>query len=358
MTRILGIETSCDETAAAVVEDGRIVCSNIIASQHGLHAKFRGVVPEIASRAHLEKILPVIDQAIEGADTTLHEVDAIAVGNRPGLVGSLIVGVGAAKALAWSLGLPLIGVDHLRAHLWAANLYHVDQPPTTAVAYPALGLVVSGGHTSLYEISAATEMALLGKTLDDAVGEAYDKAAVILDIPYPGGPNLDQLAQTGDPCAYDLPRSMLHRDSLDFSFSGLKTALLYTVRGTPRGRGRAAHFERSAADLSETQRADLAASFQEAAIDTLIRKIERALDQRDVAGRTIQSLVIGGGVSANSFLRQRMKELGQCRRLPVFLPPMPFCLDNAAMIAGLAYHQLQNGNVSDLSLPVIATTGR
>ncbi len=359
MTRILGIETSCDETGASIVEDGRRVLSNVVASQHDLHARFRGVVPEIASRAHLERLGPVIDESLERAGVELRAVDAIAVGNRPGLIGSLIVGVSAAKALAWALDKPLVGVDHVRAHLWAANLYETvdDTPPPPAVGYPALGLVVSGGHTSLYEMAGPTKLRVIGRTIDDAVGEAYDKAAVILDLPYPGGPNLDKLAGTGDGRAYGFPRSMLGAESLDFSFSGLKTAVLYAVRGRPVGRGGEAHFERSANDLTEEERRDLAASFQAAAVDALIRKIDRAIDQREAGGETTKSLVIGGGVSANSLLRERVKEFGERRGIAVFVPAMRYCLDNAAMIAGLAHEQLQRGDVADLSLRAVARGG-
>jgi N6-L-threonylcarbamoyladenine synthase len=231
---ILGIETSCDETAAAVVRRGRpghgaTVLSNIIASQNELHAEYKGVVPEIASRAHAERILPIVREALSQAGVSLRDIDAIAVGNKPGLIGSLLVGVAAAKALAWSLRIPIIGVDHVRAHLYAGCL---DAPLPD---FPALGLVVSGGHTSLYHCPSITQATRLGSTIDDAVGEAYDKAATILGLPFPGGPNLDRLAQRGDASRSPtrFPISRLGRDSLDFSFSGLKTALLYAVRGVP-----------------------------------------------------------------------------------------------------------------------------
>jgi len=356
VTLILGIETSCDETAAAVVEDGRVVRSNIIASQHDLHRRYHGVVPEIASRAHLERITPVIDEALQQAGIGFDQLDAIAVGNRSGLIGSLIVGVSAAKVLAWAGGKPLIGIDHVRAHLYAASLQIRNQKSEIRnPQYPALGLVVSGGHTSLYALASPTQLQRLGRTLDDAVGEAYDKAAVILQLGYPGGPALDQLAQQGDPRAYALPRSLLGKESLDFSYSGLKTALLYTVRGQPTGRGKQANFQRSADDLSDSQRADLAASFQAAAIDTLIIKLERAIDHMTRSGQPPQAMIVGGGVSANSLLRRRAVELGKKRNLHVCLPAMPFCLDNAAMIGGLANHELQAGNVDDLSLSAIAT---
>ncbi|MBI1369278.1 MAG: tRNA (adenosine(37)-N6)-threonylcarbamoyltransferase complex transferase subunit TsaD [Planctomycetes bacterium] len=342
---ILGIESSCDETAASVVRDGVTVLSNVIASQHDLHAKFGGVVPEIASRAHIERILPVINEALDKAGVTLNDLTAVAVGNRPGLIGSLLVGVSAAKALAWSLGKPLVAVDHVEAHLYAAAL---DSDP---IAYPALGLVVSGGHTSLYLLRDAMHIEVLGRTIDDAVGEAYDKVAAILDLGFPGGPIVDKLARTGDANAIDFPRSLLDRESLDFSFSGMKTAVLYKVRGHPVGRGRAATFERSAADLTDTQKADIAASFQRAAVDVLIRKLERAITQHP----DIRSIVIGGGVSANSRLRAESLAFGEKNKLPVRLPRMAFCIDNAAMIAGLGHEHHRAGRFADLNLEAAAT---
>jgi len=364
MTTILGLESSCDETAAAVVEGGRRVLSNVIASQHDLHKRYRGVVPEIASRAHLEKLTPVVREAMDQACVRLEQLDAIAVGNRPGLIGSLVVGVSAAKALAWSLGVPLVGVDHVRAHLHAAWLVDASAGETAAEpemteptpACPHLGLVVSGGHTNLYRIDGPGQLERIGRTIDDAIGEAYDKAGVILGLGYPGGPAIDRLAATGDPKAVDLPRSMLKPGSLDFSFSGLKTALLYAVRGHPVGKGANASFERSEADLTDSQRADLAASFQAAAVDAVVRKLTRAIKQ--LHGRDVQpsTLIVGGGVSANSHLRQRLGALGQRYGLAVHLPAMDHCVDNAAMIAGLAHVQLAKDGGDGLGLAAIATT--
>ena len=372
MPLILGLETSCDETAAAVVRDGRVVLSNVVATQHDLHVRYAGVVPEIASRAHLERLMPVVIAAMEQADCGFADLDAIAVGNRPGLVGSLIVGVAAAKALAWSLDLPLIGVDHVRAHLHAAQLTTpsnaADDTPAQSKTLnqkspiapaPALGLVVSGGHTNLYRIDRDTQITRLGSTIDDAIGEAYDKAGVILDAGYPGGPAVDRLAQSGDPHAPDVPRlpvSLLGRDSLDFSFSGLKTALLYAVRGQPEGRGKAATFSRDASDLTQQQRADLAAAFQHAAVDAVIRKLERATRHLEQQGQRPESLILGGGVSANSHLRQRVGDFGSRHGLSVHLPAMAFCVDNAAMIAGYADVLLRDGATSPLDLPVVATS--
>lgn len=360
MTLILGLETSCDETAASVVRDGRFVLSNVVATQHDLHERYRGVVPEIASRAHLQNINPVVHESLAQAGVTLHDLDAVAVGHRPGLIGSLLVGVSAAKTLAWAADKPLIGVDHVKAHLHAATM--IASPPGTTpnpnedpgpLAFPALGLVVSGGHSSIYAMQSPTDLTLIGSTIDDAVGEAYDKAAVILNVGYPGGPKLDKLAQQGNSTAHKLPRSMLSKDSLDFSFSGLKTAVLYTVRGHPKGRGAAAQFERSIDDLPETQIADIAASFQAAAVDAVIAKLKRAIQHMTAQGSAPQSLVIGGGVSANSLLRTRATELGQQENLPVRIPAFAYCLDNAAMIAGLAHTHYQAGTFATLDLPAI-----
>lgn len=357
MPLILGLETSCDETAAAVVEDGRVVRSNVVSTQHELHQRFGGVVPEIASRAHLEKLLPVVEQAVSDAGIMLKDLDAIAVGNRPGLIGSLVVGASAGKALAWSLGLPLIGVDHVLAHLYAPKLLAPTSAiPQAPVDYPAIGLVVSGGHTSLYRIGSVGSVTLLGKTIDDAVGEAYDKAAVMLKAGYPGGPKLDALAQTGNAEAHQLPRPLLGPQSLDFSFSGLKTALLYAVRGTPVGRGANARFERGAEDLTPQALADFAASFQLAVVDTLAIKIKRAHKQLSADGCQAKSLIIGGGVSANSLLRTRLQALAEKLGLVLHLPEMALCVDNAAMIAGLGHERFTQSDYDDLSLPVIATT--
>ena len=386
---ILGLETSCDETAAAVVAEGTRVLSNVVSSQHELHEQYRGVVPEIASRAHLQRLLPVVDQAVRRAGVAWADLDAVAVGNRPGLIGSLIVGVAAAKALAWSLSRPLIGIDHVQAHLHAAFLEDRAQgsglrvqgeerrgqgsglgvqgeepqadrttgnstlspePRTLNPLFPALGLVVSGGHTSLYLIPSPGQLQRVGRTIDDAVGEAYDKAAVILGLPYPGGPHLDRLAAAGDPSRFDLPRSPLGPDSLDFSFSGLKTALLYAVRGHPTGRGPHAAFPRSERDLTDADRRDLAAAFQHAAMDAVATKLRRAVDRFRP-----HQVILGGGVSANSLLRARCRQLQHDTGIPVLTPALPFCLDNAAMIAGQAHHRLAAGDTDPLDLPALAT---
>lgn len=340
---ILGLESSCDETAAAVVAGGEEVLSNVIATQHELHQEYAGVVPEIASRAHLERILPVIRQAMDEASMELRDLDAIAVGNRPGLIGSLLVAVSAAKALAWSLGKPLIGIDHVHAHLYAGTMQGGP------IEYPALGLVVSGGHTSLYLVGGPLQVNLIGRTIDDAVGEAYDKAAAILEVGYPGGPCIDRMAQSGDDQAFELPVSTLDRGSLDFSFSGLKTALLYAVRGKPIGRGAEARFERDASGLSERQKADFAASFQKAAINAVMLKVKRALSRHRV-----NAVLVGGGVSANTRLRSALAELAREHRLDLRLPALEYCLDNAAMIAGLAAERYRAGQADNLTLTASA----
>ena len=336
---ILGIESSCDETAAAVVAHGTQVLSNVVATQHELHRVYSGVVPEIASRAHLERIVPVIREAMRLARVTYEDLDAIAVGNRPGLIGSLLVGVSAAKSLAWSIGLPIIGIDHIIAHLHAGLL------DAESVAYPAIGLVASGGHTSLFFVRGLLDVELLGKTIDDAVGEAFDKAATILGLGYPGGPQLDQLAQTGNDKAHDFPIALIGPDSLDLSFSGLKTSLLYAVRGQPVRQGHEHRFPRDASSLTDAQRADFAASFQRAAVTAVIRKLNRALDRNDV-----KSLLVGGGVSANSRLRSELSNLATRRDLDLRIPKPEYCLDNAAMIAGLAAEKYTNNDFDDWTL--------
>ena len=338
---VLGIESSCDETAAAIVRDGRDVLSSVVASQYEIHAEYGGVVPELASRAHAERITGTIQQAIEQAGVTLDEVDAVAVGHRPGLIGALLVGVASAKALSWSLRVPLVGVDHIRAHLWAGML---DSEADPAEIYPALGLVVSGGHSSIFRLHGPNDHTLLGSTIDDAIGEAYDKAASILGLGHPGGPALDRLAS--DPAAddrvVDLPISRLGKDSLDFSFSGLKTALLYAVRGVP---GKGGVFPRSENELSEARRRDLAASFQRAACRAVILKLGRANEYGP-----FRTLLVGGGVSSNSRLRRDLQTWADTNAIRLVLPEMRYCVDNAAMIAGLAFDRLQRGEVDGLDL--------
>ena len=342
-TTILGIESTCDETAASVVVDGFDVRSNVVATQVELHAKYRGVVPEIACRAHIENILPVIREAMDKAGMPvesggLAKLDAVAVAHRPGLVGSLLIGVTAAKTLAWALAKPLVGIDHVHAHLYSVALESNLQPQM-----PAAGLVCSGGHTALYAVRDWLDVELIGSTIDDAVGEAYDKVAAILGLGYPGGPILDHLAAEGDAQAVRFPRTLLRRDSLDFSFSGLKTAVLYHVRGVPR-RGENVRAPERDAVLSENDLRNIAAGFQQACIDVIVEKLKRAV--RRIGAK---SVIIGGGVSANRGLRAALSTFA----VPVYFPPMRYCTDNAAMSAGLAHLYLGAGRVSQLDLDAI-----
>lgn len=330
---ILGIETSCDETAAAVVADGSVILSSIAASQNELHGRFGGVVPEIASRAHVERILPVVAEAIEKAQIHPDQIDAVAVANQPGLSIALMVGVTAAKALAWAWQKPLIAVNHVHAHLQAAIL---DQD---SIDLPAVALVVSGGHTLLYDVESALDLRLLGSTIDDAAGEAFDKVASILRLPYPGGPSIEKIAQEGNPLAIDFPRSLMEKNSLDFSFSGVKTAVLYYCQGQDmKGENRVEK-------MSRQEIADIAASFQAAVIDVLVEKTRRAVDK--MKARTV---LMGGGVAANGVLRKEMERFCQSRALGLKVAPKPLCTDNAAMTASLAYPKYQAGLFADLSL--------
>src|SRR5256885_1651720 len=278
MTYFLGIESSCDETAAAVFTDEPRILANVSASQTDLHARFGGVVPEVAARAHLQRLLPVIDESLRTADVTLDQIGCVAVHNTPGLVGALLVGVSAAKMLALALEVPLIAVNHVHAHLYACRL------AAGRDIFPCVGLVVSGGHTALFHCRTALEFELIGATRDDAAGEAFDKVAAILGLGFPGGPAVDREAATGDPRAHRFPRSMLDEDSLDFSFSGLKTAVLYAVQGQDRSQ--------PVPPPTGQARADLAASFQQAVVDVLVRKAQRALRQTG-----LKRLAVGGGVS-------------------------------------------------------------
>jgi len=337
---VLGIETSCDETAAAVVADGVEVRSNIVASQFDLHAKYGGVVPEIASRAHIERLDAVIEEALSAAKCQADDIEVIAVTNRPGLVGALLIGVTAAKTLAWAWGKPLVAVDHIRAHAYSPAL-GLAQPP-----WPAVGLIVSGGHTSLYTIESPTAIHLLGATTDDAAGEAFDKVASILGLGFPGGPEIDRAAKGGDPQTIDFPRTMLGPDSLDFSFSGIKTAVLYHVHGPGQTSG-------GLEKLSRRDIADIAASFQHAVVDVLVRKTMLA-----VARTGLPTVVLGGGVAANSALRTALA--GACleRRLAFHAAPFAYCTDNAAMIAGLGYHLFRAGQRAGLDLDAYAMPER
>ena len=361
-TRILGIETSCDETACALVVDGRDVLASAVASQVDLHARYGGVVPEIASRAHIEAMGEVIDAALRAAGVDRRAIDAVAVTHEPGLIGSLLIGLMAAKTLAWVFGKPLIPVNHILAHAYAAAL------DDELIDYPAAALICSGGHTALYHCQSPTDLELLGSTIDDAAGEAFDKVASILQLGYPGGPVIDRVARDGDPAVVDLPRSMMKGDSLDFSFSGLKTAVLYHVNGLPGGRTegkrrkagvqarRAASQPNAGKGIEQftpQEVADLAASFQAAVVDVLIAKLGRAAERIGA-----KNLVIGGGVSANSALRAAAESLAAKLGCRLRLPKMAYTVDNAAMVAGLGYHLLQAGQTAGLDLQAHATVRR
>jgi N6-L-threonylcarbamoyladenine synthase len=322
---ILGIETSCDETSAAVVVDGHDVRANIVSSQVDLHAKYGGVVPEIASRAHIERVAPIVEEALAAARCGYGDIDAIAVTDGPGLIGSLLIGVTAAKTMAMALGVALVPVDHIEAHATSAALITPQEKPP----WPAVALVVSGGHTSLYLVRDYQNIELLGQTVDDAAGEAFDKVAAILELGYPGGPLIDKLASEGNPSAIRFPRAWLDKPHLDFSFSGLKTAVLYHVYGAGRKYGSAAH-------LSRAELADVAASFQAAVIEPLVVKTIAAARSSGV-----QNVVIGGGVAANSALRGGLTAACAKAGLTLHLTPMKYCTDNAAMIAALGFHRLR-----------------
>jgi N6-L-threonylcarbamoyladenine synthase len=337
MDVVLGIETSCDETAAGVLAGGKDVLSNVVASQNDLHAKFRGVVPEIASRAHIERINLIVREALERAQVKPEDITAIASTNRPGLIGCLLIGLTAAKTLAWAWGKPFAAVDHVQAHALSPGI-GLDEPPL-----PAVALVVSGGHTSLMLLRDCATSERLGKTRDDAAGEAYDKVASILGLGYPGGPIIDKLAKGGDPKAVQLPRTWLEADSLDFSFSGIKTAVLYHVHGPGKTSG-------GLEKLSEQHKADICASFQAAVVDVLVGKTMMAVKQSGV-----RTVMVGGGVAANSGLRARMQEECDRRRVQLHLAQRTYCTDNGAMIAYLGWQLYKRGLVTALDVTATPT---
>ncbi len=328
--RVLGIETSCDETAAAIVDEGRTIRSNVIASQVDLHARFGGVVPELASRKHLERILPVIDEALEEAGTSLEAIDAVAVTEGPGLLGALAVGMATAKALALCLHRPLIGVNHLEGHIYANFLDHPE------IRFPALALIVSGAHTDLVAMHDHGVYQVLGRTRDDAAGEAFDKIARAMGLGYPGGPAIDRLAQHGDPRAVALPLPFAD-GGWDFSFSGFKTA---AVRALRRGEG------------GPRFQADLAAAVQRAIVEVLVLKTLRAAE-----AMAPKSLLLAGGVAANSHLRAEMARGAESHALPLYVPSPLLCTDNAAMIAGAGFFRLARGRSAPLSLTVSSDLG-
>jgi N6-L-threonylcarbamoyladenine synthase len=323
---VLGIETTCDETSAAVLRDGRDLLSNLISSQVEIHRQWGGVAPEVAARQHVDKINPIISEAVAEAGVTFEELGAVAVANRPGLVGALLVGVSAAKSLSLVYGLPLVGVNHLEAHLYANFLEHPD------LEFPLLGLVVSGGHSNLALMTGHGRFQTVGHTVDDAPGEAFDKVARAMGLPYPGGPVIDKLATEGDPTAFPFPRADLG-ETYNFSFSGLKTALLRFLKENPEARVE-----------------DIAASFQEAVVDALVNTTIRA-----ARAHGVNTVLVAGGVAANRRLKARFAEAGERNGLRVLSPKPILCTDNAAMIATSGYYALREGRTDGLDLETFAT---
>jgi N6-L-threonylcarbamoyladenine synthase len=326
---VLAIETSCDDTGAAVLLDGRKILSNVVSSQIFIHQKYGGVVPELASRRHIESIVPIVSQALEEAKVTLSEIDGIAVTQGPGLVGSLLVGLSFAKSLSFARGIPFIGVNHIEGHLSAIFL-EKDSP-----RFPFIGLVVSGGHTSLFRVDGFGKYKRLGQTRDDAAGEAFDKVAKLLGLGYPGGPIIDELSQKGNPKAIRFPRPSLGKNSFDFSFSGLKTSVVNYVKSSPEP------VEGYPEDLIR----DIVSSFQEAVVEVLVKKTLQAAQYLG-----LRRIVVSGGVAANRRLRERMKEVASEEKMKVYLPSPSFCTDNAAMVGVVGYEYLKRGIQSPLSL--------
>ncbi len=357
MTLILGIESSCDETSAAVVEDGRRILSNVVSSQIDIHAQYGGIFPEIASRAHVERIYPVVEESIAQAGVTLEDIDAIAVTRGPGLAGSLVVGVNMAKGLALTRELPVVAVNHLEGHvysLWLAGpefRFVPGEPPAgpddewVPIEFPVVVLIVSGGHTDLLLMTGHGEYETLGGTLDDAAGEAFDKVGRLLNLPYPGGPSIQRAAEGGDPAAFDLPRVWLRGSqgerNYDFSFSGLKTAVLRTLESLVPG------YTPDTPLPDSVPVADLAASFQAAVVDVLVGKTVRAAEETGA-----REILVAGGVSANAALRAEMiRRAGR----PVRVPPLSLCTDNAAMIAAAGYFRFAHGQRDTLDFDVRPT---
>ena len=350
---ILGIDTSCDDTAASVVEDGVRIISNIVSSQSDIHTKYGGIVPELASRRHIEMIWPVVDEALKSADIKLEDLSAIAVCHGPGLIGSLLVGCSFAKALCFSKNIPLVAVNHLEGHVFSAFL---EEPRPE---FPFISLVASGGHTSLYRVDGFGRYTELGRTRDDAAGEAYDKVSKLLGLGYPGGPVIDNLAEDGNPEAIAFPRAYLP-ESFDFSFSGVKTAVLHYVRAGVRCQVSGVRCQKSEHRTLEASRnslgsetwnldpsllKDIAASFQACVIDVLVRKTEWAIRKEG-----IRRVTLSGGVSANSELRRRMKKMGEGREVEIFIPSVSLCTDNAAMIAAAGFHYFNAGRFAGMDL--------
>jgi N6-L-threonylcarbamoyladenine synthase len=327
--RVLAIETSCDDTGAAVLLDGRKILSNVVSSQVSIHQKYGGVVPELASRKHIESIVPIVTEALETARLTLGEIEGIAVTQGPGLVGSLLVGLSFAKSLSFAKGLPLVGVNHVEAHLSA--IFLEEKPPR----FPFIGLVVSGGHTSLFRVEGFGKYRRLGQTRDDAAGEAFDKVAKLLGLGYPGGPIIDELSEKGNPKAIRFPRPSLGKNSFDFSFSGIKTAVVNYVkthRETPQS-------------YSEELIRNIVSSFQETVVEVLVKKTLQAAQHE-----RLKKVVLSGGVAANRLLRERMVEEANDQKVRVYVPSPPFCTDNAAMVGVAGYEYLKRGIRAPLSL--------
>jgi N6-L-threonylcarbamoyladenine synthase len=331
--RILAIETSCDETACAIIENGRALLSSVVASQMEIHARYGGVFPEVASRQHVLSIIPVVEQALAQAHLTLHDIDAIAVTQGPGLAGSLVVGMNMAKGMALALGKPLVGVNHLEGHIYSAWVYNAGDTVPPEPQFPLMALLVSGGHTELNLMTDHLTYQRLGSTLDDAAGEAFDKVARLLDLPYPGGPSVQKSAEEGDPNRFNFPRAWLD-GTWNFSFSGLKTSVLYEVR----------ELQKKSHNLPIP---DLAASFQQAVIDVLFKKTLNAA--REFGAKEI---LVAGGVSANRPLRQAFRSQEE---FPVHIPPLSLCTDNAAMIAAAGYYRYALGYISNLEIDVLPT---
>jgi N6-L-threonylcarbamoyladenine synthase len=329
----LAIETSCDETAAAIFTDELEIRASVVASQTDLHARFHGVVPEVAARAHLQRLLPTIDETLHQANLKLGDIGCVAVLNSPGLVGALLVGVSAAKMLALALDVPLVSANHIEAHIYACRL------AAGRDIFPCVGLVVSGGHTSLFDCRTALDFRLLGATIDDAAGEAFDKVAALLGLGFPGGPAVEREAEAGNPAAHSFPRSFLHQDRLAFSFSGLKTAVLYALHGQGVADGPLPGPGR--------KRADLAASFQAAVVDVMTAKCRQALVK---TGH--KRLAVGGGVAANRCLRDKLEKMAQAEHVELFIPPLQFCTDNAAM-AAVAVEKWRQGQFAPLDLDAV-----
>lgn len=323
---ILGIETSCDETSAAVVTDGIHLRSNVIASQDEIHSRYGGIVPEMASRCHIERIQQITETALSKAGLSLSDIDGVAVTSGPGLMGSLLVGLSFAKALSYARKIPLKGINHLEGHIHAIFL-------EKEIAYPFLALLVSGGHTALYDVQAVGKLTLLGTTKDDAAGEAFDKVAKILGLGFPGGKVIDHISKEGNRNAHFFPRPNLHEPDFHFSFSGLKTAVSHRRKKEP-----------------QENVADIAASFQEAVVDTLVQQSLRALEFKEY-----QRLIVAGGVAANSRLRQVFSEISAKTNIEVHFPSLSLCTDNAAMIAALGFHYIKRGDCDPLSLNAFAT---